>query len=36
MMQFLIENDQLSEEEYSHLEKLIKKRKRRKTGSKRK
>ena len=34
MMQFLIENDQLSEEEYSHLEKLIKKRKRRKTGSK--
>ena len=34
MMQFLIENDQLSEEEYSHLEKLIKKRKRRKTVSK--
>ncbi len=34
MMQFLIENDQLSEEEYSHLEKLIKKRKRRKTNSK--
>jgi len=36
MMQFLIENDQLSEEEYHHLEQLIKKRKRRKTGSKRK
>ncbi len=36
LMQFLIENDQLSEEEYSHLEKLIKERKRRKTGSKRK
>jgi len=36
MMQFLIENDQLSEEEYRHLEKLIKKRKRRKTDSKRK
>ena len=36
MMQFLIENDQLSEEEYKHLEKLIKKRKRRKTDSKRK
>ena len=36
MMQFLIENDQLSEEEYSHLEKLIKKRKRRKAASKRK
>ncbi len=36
MMQFLIENDQLSEEEYSHLEKLIKKRKRTKKGSKRK
>ncbi len=34
MMQFLIENDQLSEEEYIYLEKLIKKRKRRKTGSK--
>ncbi len=34
MMQFLIENDQLSEDEYSHLEKLIKKRKRRKTNSK--
>ena len=34
MMQFLIENDQLSEEEYHHLEKLIKKRKRRKTGPK--
>jgi BlaI family penicillinase repressor len=36
MMQFLIENDQLSEQEYSHLEKLIKQRKRRKSGSKRK
>ncbi len=34
LMQFLIENDQLSEEEYSHLEKLIKKRKRRKKDSK--
>ena len=34
MMQFLIENDQLTEEEYSHLEKLIKKRKQRKNGSK--
>ena len=36
LMQFLIENDQLSEEEYDHLEKLIKKRKRRKKASKRK
>ena len=36
LMQFLIENDQLSEEEYSHLEKLIKKRKRKKKDSKRK
>jgi len=36
LMQFLIENDQLSEEEYSHLERLIKKRKRRKKDSKRK
>jgi BlaI family penicillinase repressor len=36
LMQFLIENDQLSEQEYSHLEKLIKKRKRRKKDSKRK
>jgi len=36
LMQFLIENDQLSEEEYSHLEKLIKNRKRRKTSPKRK
>ena len=36
LMQFLIENDQLSEEEYSHLEKLIKERKRRKKGPKRK
>lgn len=34
MMQFLIENDQLSEEEYIDLEKLIRKRKRQKTGSK--
>ncbi len=36
MMQFLIENDHLSEEEYSHLEKLIKKRKRAKKSSRRK
>jgi BlaI family penicillinase repressor len=36
LMQFLIENDQLSEEEYNHLEKLIKKRKQRKKDSKRK
>jgi BlaI family penicillinase repressor len=36
MMQFLIENDQFSEEEYSHLEQLIKKRKHKKTGSKQK
>lgn len=36
MIQFLIENDQLSEEEYGHLEKLIKERKRRKTSQKRK
>ena len=36
LMQFLIENDQLSEQEYSHLEKLIKKRKRSKKESKRK
>ena len=36
MMQFLIENDQLSEEEYLHLEQLIKKRKRKKTSSTRK
>jgi BlaI family transcriptional regulator, penicillinase repressor len=36
LMQFLLENDELSEEEYRHLEKLIEKRKRRKTGSKRK
>ena len=36
MMQFLIENDQLSEEEYLHLENLIKKRKRRKSNSKQK
>lgn len=36
LMQFLIENDQLTEEEYSHLEKLIKTRKRRKKASKRK
>ena len=36
LMQFLIENDQLSEEEYSHLEMLIKERKRKKTGPKRK
>lgn len=36
LMQFLIENDQLTEEEYSNLEKLIKKRKQRKKDSKRK
>jgi len=36
MMQFLIENDQLSEEECNHLEQLIKKRKRKKTSSKQK
>jgi predicted transcriptional regulator len=36
LMQFLIENDELSEEEYRHLEELIKKRRRRKTGAKRK
>ena len=35
MMQFLIENDELSEEEYRNLEKLIKKRKRKKATSKR-
>jgi BlaI family penicillinase repressor len=35
MMQFLIENDELSEQEYKHLEKLIRNRKRRKTTSKR-
>lgn len=34
MMQFLIENDQLSESEYQRLEQLIKKRKRAKTVSK--
>ena len=36
MMQFLIENDQLSEPEYQRLEQLIKKRKRKKTVSKQK
>ncbi|OHB55302.1 MAG: hypothetical protein A2Y12_00605 [Planctomycetes bacterium GWF2_42_9] len=36
MMQFLIENDQLSDEEYHQLEHLIKQRKFRKTGSKQK
>ncbi len=36
MMQFLIENDQLSEGEYHRLEQLIKSRKRKKVGSKRK
>ena len=36
LMQFLIENDQLSEEEYRNLEKLIKKRKKTKKGSTRK
>lgn len=34
MMQFLIENDQLSEKEYRHLEQLIKKRKHKRAGSK--
>ena len=34
MMQFLIENDELSEREYSQLEVLIKNRKRRKSASK--
>ena len=33
MMQFLIENDELSEQEYSQLENLIKSRKRRKSAS---
>ena len=36
LMQFMIENDQLSEQEYNHLEKLIKTRKRRRKESKRK
>jgi BlaI family transcriptional regulator, penicillinase repressor len=36
MMQFLIDNDQFSEEEYHQLEQLIKQRKSRKTGSKQK
>jgi BlaI family penicillinase repressor len=36
MMQFLIENDELSEREYSQLENLIKNRKRRKPASKKK
>jgi len=36
LMQFLFENDQLSEQEYKNLEKLIKKRKQRKKDSKRK
>jgi BlaI family transcriptional regulator, penicillinase repressor len=34
MMQFLIENEQLSEEEHRQLEHLIKQRKQKKTGSK--
>ena len=34
MMQFLIENEELSEKEYRHLEKLIAKRKRKKVSSK--
>jgi len=33
MMQFLIENDELSEQEYSQLEELIRKRERRKSAS---
>jgi hypothetical protein len=36
MMQFLIEHDQFSEDEYSHLEQLIKKRKHKKTDSRQK
>ncbi len=36
MMQFMINNDDLSNDEYDQLEKLIKERKARKTGSKRK
>jgi len=36
MMQFLIENDELSEEEYRYLERLIKERKRRKLNLKKK
>ena len=36
MMQFLVENDELSEEEYHHLERLIKERKRKKTMKKKK
>ncbi len=36
MMQFLIENDELSENEYKQLEQLIKNRKRGKTSSKKK
>jgi BlaI family penicillinase repressor len=36
MMQFLIENDEISEEEYRHLECLIKNRKRRKSASRKK
>jgi BlaI family penicillinase repressor len=36
MMQFLIENDELTEAEYRHVERLIKNRNRRKAGSKKK
>lgn len=36
MMQFLIENDEMSEEECRHLERLIKNRKRRKSASRKK
>lgn len=36
MMQFLIENDELSEEEYRYVERLIKERKRRKLNLKKK
>lgn len=36
MMQFLIENDELTEAEYKHVERLIKNRKRRRSRSKRK
>jgi len=35
MMQFLIENEELSQDEYEHLERLIKNRKRRRAASKR-
>jgi len=34
MMQFLIENDELTEEEYNHMERLIRNRKHKRAGSK--